>query len=67
MHGGKPAVSVLTETNLVYRLEYSDGPGGPWAPMGESETGTDGEMIFVDETAELPPQRFYRIAVSQAP
>jgi len=24
-------------------------------------------MIFVDETADLPPQRFYRIAVSQAP
>jgi|GEM_PF-1048599 len=66
MDGGKPAVSVLTQTNFLYRLEYSDGPGGPWAPMGNSERGTGGEMIFVDETAELPPQRFYRIAVSQA-
>ncbi|MEX1111077.1 MAG: hypothetical protein WEB31_04685 [Chthoniobacterales bacterium] len=67
MDGGKPAVSVLTKTNFHYRLEYSDGPGGPWDPMGDSEPGTGGGMIFIDETAELPPQRFYRIAVSQAP
>jgi hypothetical protein len=67
MQHGSPRVSALSKTNFVYQMEYSNDPSGPWSPMGDGEPGTGGVMVFVDETAELPPQRFYRIAVTQAP
>lgn len=68
---GQPAVSALSKIGLNYRLEYSNSPGGPWDPMGASEPGTGGLIVFVDESVDdtpvRPPQRFYRIAVTQAP
>jgi hypothetical protein len=67
MHQGKPSVSALSRPDLLYRLEYSDHPAGPWNAMGDPEPGTGGELHFVDETTDLPPQRFYRIAVTQTP
>lgn len=64
---GAPTVSVLTKTNFIYQLEYSNSSSGPWLPMGDSEPGSGGAIIFMDETQELPSQRFYRVAVTQAP
>jgi hypothetical protein len=65
MDQGKPSVSTLSRPDFFYQLEYSDHPAGPWNPMGDPEPGTGGEILFVDETADLPPQRFYRIALTQ--
>ncbi|MFZ9932481.1 MAG: hypothetical protein ACO3G9_04695, partial [Chthoniobacterales bacterium] len=67
MGQGKPNVSALSKTGFLYQLEYSENMAGPWQPMGDSELGTGGELVFQDETLELPPQRFYRITVRQAP
>ena len=67
MSDGTPSVSALGQTGLLYQLEYSENPAGPWNSMGDSELGTGGEIIFRDESSALPPRRFYRIAVRQAP
>jgi hypothetical protein len=67
MDQGKPSVSVPSKSGFLYQLEYSGDIAGPWKPTGQSEPGTGGEIIFQDETPELPPQRFYRIVVRQAP
>lgn len=64
MHEGTPSVSAETVVGLHYRLEYSDDIGGPWHPMGESEPGTGGTIVFADASGDLPARRFYRIAVT---
>ena len=67
MDPGRPSVAVLSQTSFIYQLEYSDDVAGPWNPMGDGEPGTGGELIFQDETADLPLERFYRITVRQVP
>ena len=67
MNDVTPSISALTQNGFVYQLEYSENPAGPWKAMGAGEPGTGGKIIFRDETSVLPPQRFYRIAVKQAP
>jgi hypothetical protein len=67
MNQDRPNISALSKTGFLYQLEYSDNPAGPWNPMGNGERGTGGAIIFQDESPNLPPQRFYRIAVRQAP
>jgi hypothetical protein len=67
MDQGTPSVSVRSKSGFIYQLQYSDDIPGVWQAMGESEPGTGGEIIFRDETPELPTQRFYRIVVRQAP
>ena len=67
MDQGQPSVAVLSQTGFIYQLEYSDDVAGLWNPMGDGEPGTGGELIFQDETADLPPTRFYRITVRQVP
>jgi hypothetical protein len=67
MNQGQPSVAVLSQTSFIYQLEYSDDVAGPWNPMGDGEPGTGGELIFLDETADLPLERFYRITVRQVP
>lgn len=67
MDQGKPSVSVPSKSGFLYQLEYSGDIAGGWHAMGESVPGTGGEIIFQDETPGLPPQRFYRIVVRQAP
>ena len=67
MDQGHPSVAVRSQTSFIYQLEYSDHVAGPWNPMGDGEPGTGGELIFLDETTDLPLKRFYRIAVRQVP
>jgi hypothetical protein len=67
MDQGQPGVAVLSQTSFIYQLEYSDDVAGPWNPMGDGEPGTGGELIFLDESADLPLKRFYRITVRQVP
>ena len=67
MHQGLPTVSASTKVGFYYQLEHSESPAGPWYAMGGSEPGTGGQLVFEDQTPELPLQRFYRIAVRQAP
>ena len=67
MDGGKPSVSAPSKVGFLYQLEYSANVAGPWQAMGDSEPGTGGDLVFQDETPGLPEQRFYRIAVTQAP
>jgi hypothetical protein len=67
MDRGQPSVAVLSQTSFIYQLEYSDDVAGPWNPMGDGELGTGGELIFQDESADLPLERFYRITVRQVP
>jgi len=67
MDQGVPGVSALTKVGFHYQLEYSESAAGPWNAMGNSVPGTGGEIVFQDVTSELPPQRFYRIAVRQTP
>jgi len=66
-HDGRPVVSALSKTGFSYTMEYSDSLPGSWNSMGQSEPGTGGMLFFVDETVPRPPQRFYRIAVTQIP
>ncbi|MFM8683278.1 MAG: hypothetical protein ACKOEG_05815 [Chthoniobacterales bacterium] len=67
MDQGMPTVSAPTKLGFYYQLEYGESPAGPWRAMGDSEPGTGGQMVFQDDTADLPPHRFYRIAVRQTP
>jgi hypothetical protein len=67
MDQGQPSVAVLSQPGFIYQLQYSDDVAGPWNMMGDGEPGTGGELIFLDESADLPLERFYRIAVSQVP
>ena len=67
MEQGKPSISARTKTRFFYQLEYSEETAGRWTPMGESEPGTGGEIIFRDESSDLPSKRFYRISVRQTP
>lgn len=67
MEQGTPRVSAPTKVGFYYQLEHSDSPAGPWHSVGNSEPGTGGLIVFQDETPDLPPQRFYRIAVRQNP
>jgi hypothetical protein len=67
MDQGHPSVAVLSQPGFIYQLQYSDDVAGPWNPMGDGETGNGGELLFQDVGADLPPTRFYRIAVRQQP
>ena len=67
MDQGQPSVAVISQPGFIYQLQYSDDVAGPWNPMGNGEPGTGGELIFQDETADLPLERFYRITVRQVP
>ena len=67
MDAGKPSVTARSKVGFLYQMEYSESIVGPWQALGDSEPGTGGELVFQDETPELPQQRFYRIAVTQAP
>lgn len=67
MNQGKPSISTRGKAGFIYQLQYSESVAGPWRPMGDGEPGSGGEIIFQDESTELPAKRFYRIAVRQAP
>ena len=67
MDQGQPSVAVISQPGFIYQLQYTDDVAGPWNPVGDGETGTGGELIFQDESADLPLERFYRITVRQMP
>jgi uncharacterized repeat protein (TIGR03803 family) len=49
----------------IYRLQYTDSmfPTN-WINTGGSLTSLGGPMILIDFTEVLPPQRFYRVAIT---
>ena len=67
MDQGQPSVAVISQPGFIYQLQYTDDVAGPWNPVGDGETGTGVELIFQDESADLPLERFYRITVRQMP
>jgi uncharacterized delta-60 repeat protein len=63
LQAGKFAVSLLSDANVSYTLEYADdlAPAN-WRPI-TTLTGT-GELLQVEDSAPGPLRRFYRVQVS---
>ncbi|MBS0659571.1 MAG: cadherin-like domain-containing protein [Verrucomicrobia bacterium] len=50
---------------LNYRIQYSDDLGASWQDFpGTVSAGGTGAIDFLDATIPLPPQRFYRTAIT---
>ena len=65
--GPSPAVSWLTQTGIVYRLEFNENAGpANWHIFDTNRTGT-GAMLKVEDKTATTPRRFYRVAQSELP
>jgi hypothetical protein len=57
-----PALELLGDTGSALNVEYSDTLGSPtnWLPLHTVDLTTT-PQLYLDVSAALPPQRFYRV------
>jgi uncharacterized repeat protein (TIGR03803 family) len=57
-----PALDLLGESGIALNLEYADALGSPtnWLPLDMVDL-TAAPQLYLDVSAPLPPQRFYRV------
>jgi hypothetical protein len=63
--GSQPAIRWNSLRGVRYQVQYASAPGGPWLDSGALRNGTGEAMEHIDTSLPRPPNRFYRIAVSQ--
>lgn len=62
--GGTPTISADSTSGYTYQLKVTGSlTPAVWTNLGAPRAGTGGMLVWQDNTAELPGQRFYRVEI----